>query len=127
MQDKVLIVDDDPDIIRLLKRALNQKNYLISVAMDGEEALQKITQECPDLVILDLGLPRLSGEEVCKKIRKNEKFEKIRIVMLTGKAGEVDRIIGKVIGADHYMTKPFDLLELLKTVGNILEAKNFAS
>jgi DNA-binding response OmpR family regulator len=121
---KVLIVEDDPDIIRLLKCRLEKENYLISVAMDGEEALQKTTQESPDLVLLDLGLPKLSGEEVCKAIRKDEKLGKVRIVMLTGKASDADRIVGRVIGADCYMTKPFDMTDLVKTLALAFSANN---
>lgn len=113
---KVLLVDDNPDVIRLLKRALEKENYLISIAMDGEEALQKTTLDPPDLVILDLELPKLPGEEVCRAIRKNEKLGHVRIIILTGKTGDVDRIIGRVIGADCYLTKPFKLEELVKTV-----------
>ena len=111
---KVLIVDDNPDIIRILKRALEKEKYDISVAMDGEEALDKTIHDSPDLVILDLSLPKLSGEEVCKAIRKNEKLQKVRIIILTSRSGDVERIICRVIGADCYMTKPCDLTELLE-------------
>ena len=82
MQDKVLIVEDNPEVVRLLKRALEKQGYRISVALDGEEALQKIIQEPPDLVLLDLGLPKLSGEEVCKVIRKRWRRSRRRLILL---------------------------------------------
>jgi DNA-binding response OmpR family regulator len=113
---KILIVEDEPAIVRLLKHALERERYLVCVAGDGEEALEKIEQDSPDLVILDLGLPKISGTEVCKTIRRMEKYKTLPIIMLTGKSGDVDRIIGKVVGADYYMTKPFAIADLIKTV-----------
>jgi DNA-binding response OmpR family regulator len=118
---KILIIDDELNVLRVLKSCLERKKcFHICLACDGEEALRKINENPPDLIILDLGLPKLPGIEVCKKIKMNERFKNIPIIVLTGKIEEVDKIICKVIGADFYMTKPFDLQELLKTVNKIL-------
>jgi len=90
----------------------------VETAEDGENALKKARLIHPDLIILDLKLPRLSGEEVCKAIRNDhdKEFAKTPIIMLTAKTSDVDRVIGNVIGATCYMTKPYDLPELLKNI-----------
>lgn len=117
---KILIVDDDPQIRGVLKRFFKLKGYQIHLACDGEEALEKIETESPHLVILDLGLPKLSGEEVCKQVRANERTQSLPIIMLTGKCGDADRIVGRVIGADHYFTKPCNITQLSITVDSVL-------
>ncbi|MBI5873479.1 MAG: response regulator [Candidatus Omnitrophica bacterium] len=113
---KILIVDDDQGIVEILKRLFERKGYKICIATNGKEALERIEDETPDLIILDLVLPLIPGEEVCKKIRRNEKFKDIPIIMLTGKCEDTDRIIGKVIGANYYLTKPCNMTELSLTV-----------
>ncbi len=118
---KILIADDDPDVLRVLRSCLERKKcFQICLACDGEEALNLIYSDPPDLIILDLGLPKLSGKEVCKKIKMSEKFAHIPVIMLTGNTADVDKVICKVVGANFYMTKPFELQELLKTIENIL-------
>ncbi len=122
---KVLIVDDDPQVVKTLTYILEKLGgYKTSVAMDGKEALQGAARGNFDLIILDLKLPKLHGEEVCKKIRKDDKIKNTPIIMLTGKYSEADKIIGKVIGADYYLTKPFDILELLRIIADIFGIKN---
>jgi len=121
---KILIVDDDPAIVESLKHILERRGCRTCVAMDGEAALQKIEQETIDLVLLDLELPKLPGEEVCKKIRKNEKMKNIPIIMVSGKNTDTDRIIGRVIGADYYVTKPFDVMELLEIISEAFVKKS---
>jgi len=118
----VLIVDDDPAIVQALKAILERHGCRTCVAMDGREALQKIDEKKPDLIILDLWLPEVPGEAVCKIIRKNEKYNDVPIVMVTAKCSEVDRIIGRVIGADYYVNKPFDAMGLLKIIQEAFEA-----
>jgi len=117
---KILVVDDDREILGILKRLLELKGYQVFMACDGEEALQKIGIEAPDLVILDLGLPKLSGETVCRQLRADEKTQCLPIIMLTGKCGDADKIIGKVIGANYYMTKPCNITQLSITVDSAL-------
>ena len=120
MPKKILIVEDDQIVSATVKRLLELKGYQTIIAINGEEGLEKTTSSSPDLIILDLMLPKLSGEEVCKKIRKNEKLAHLPIIMLTAKAFDSDRIIGKVIGANYYMTKPFDINELLENTSKLL-------
>jgi two-component system, OmpR family, alkaline phosphatase synthesis response regulator PhoP len=121
---KILIVEDDVSVVDVLLHVLKRKEYQIFVAMDGEQGLEKIEQETPDLVILDLGLPQMPGEEVCKKVRRNERIKNTPIIMLTAKNMDSDKVIGKVIGANHYITKPFDVTELLKVSNDILSMPN---
>ncbi|NLB64193.1 MAG: response regulator transcription factor [Fibrobacter sp.] len=114
MTYKVLIVEDE-DIIRLgLKDNFELENYIVETAMDGEEAIIKADQMRPDLVILDLMLPKKSGFEVCRYLRK--KHPGIFIIMLTAKTEETSKVAGLEIGADDYVTKPFSLLELIARV-----------
>ncbi|MBI5415853.1 MAG: response regulator [Candidatus Omnitrophica bacterium] len=117
---KILIVEDDPELAFLLKRCLESGGYQVITACDGEEGFSKFITERPGLVILDLGLPKINGYEVARKIRK-EREDKTPILMLTGKGEDADRIIGRVRGADKYMTKPFELEELLEQVKSLLK------
>ncbi len=118
---KILIVDDEPVVFCILKACLERKkSFRVCQACDGEEALRKTKEDPPDLIILDLGLPKLSGIEVCKKIKMDERSANIPIIVLTGRTGDVDKVISRVVGANFYMTKPFELQELLKTIENIL-------
>lgn len=111
---KILIVEDNLLIAGMLKESLESEGFLARVSPDGLDALFQIERERPDVLLLDLELPRLSGAEVCKKIRRND--TSILIIMVTGRTSEADRIIGRVIGADHYLTKPFDFKALLKII-----------
>jgi len=122
---KILLVDDEPDILNVLKSFFERTQFFhICLACDGEEALRKINTDPPDLIILDLGLPKLPGIEVCKKVKMNEKLQHIPIIVLTVKTEDVDRIICKVIGVDFYMVKPLNLRELLETVNKTLRLEN---
>ncbi|MFZ2385455.1 MAG: response regulator [Candidatus Omnitrophota bacterium] len=121
-KNKILIIDDEKHLAALIKLNLEHTGkYEVSIANDGEEGLRKANQESPHLIILDLILPKITGEEVCKKIRREEATEKIPIIMVTAKASTTDAIIGKVIGADHYMTKPFQMDDLLKNIEEVLK------
>jgi len=115
-----LIVDDDRDLAWLLSFRLTSRGYSVLIAQDGKEGLEKTRLESPDLVILDLMLPLLPGEEVCRQIRKDPVSEKIPIIMLTAKGSDVDKVVGKVIGADHYVQKPFESEELLSLISHLL-------
>jgi len=120
MAKKILVVDDEIDLLKLVKRCLERCNYKISTAESGEEALNKIYAESPDLVILDINMPNMSGLEVCKRIRTDPLYKKMRIVMLTVKAADTDKVKGLNIGADEYLAKPFIPKELVLRVKNIL-------
>lgn len=116
MKKRILIVEDEPELCKLLAVRFERKDYEVIVANDGVEGLSKARQEKPDLIILDLMLPRLPGEEVCKEIRKDQNISETPIIMLTAKTTDVDRVIGKVIGANAYMYKPFDSAKLIAEV-----------
>lgn len=113
MQRKILVVDDEKNIVEILKYNLQNENYTVLEANDGEEALEKAKSENPDLILLDVMLPKIGGFEVCKKIRETSD---VPIIMLTAREEEVDKVLGLELGADDYMTKPYSMRELLARV-----------
>ena len=117
MSKTVLIADDEPNIVISLEFLLEQAGYQVLVAHDGQEALEAIQRQPPDLVLLDVMLPRLSGFDVCQKIRENPDWQHMRIVMLTAKGREVEIRKGLALGANAYITKPFSTQELLAQIG----------
>ena len=120
---KVLIVEDDRNLLDTLKYNLRKEGYNTVTAVDGAEALYVARQENPDLIILDIMLPKLSGFEVCRILRKEMT---VPILMLTAKTDEVDKVVGLEIGADDYMTKPFSMRELLARLGAMLRRAEMA-
>ena len=104
---KILIVEDEPDILQLVKLYLEKEGFRTVSAKTGTEALQQVKQEKPDLVVLDLMLPEIDGLEVCKRLRSAPETAMLPIIMLTAKAEESDTIVGLELGADDYVTKPF--------------------
>ncbi|MCS4485673.1 response regulator transcription factor [Staphylococcus americanisciuri] len=124
MVQKVLVVDDEHSIVTLLKYNLEQAGYLIEIAQDGEEALEKVDEVKPDIIVLDLMLPKKDGIEVCKMIRANK--NSVPILMLTAKDDAFDRVLGLELGADDYMTKPFSPREVVARVKAILRRVNAA-
>ncbi|MDP3976521.1 MAG: response regulator [Pseudomonas sp.] len=117
MSKTVLIADDEPNIVISLEFLLEQAGYQVLVAHDGQEALEAIQRQPPDLVLLDVMLPRLSGFDVCQKIRENPDWQHMRVVMLTAKGREVEISKGLALGANAYITKPFSTQELLAQIG----------
>jgi len=117
---KILIVEDEPDLRTLLKMHLEKAGFECIEAGDGIRALEKVKEQKPDLIILDLMLPNLPGEQVCKEIKTGKETKNIPIIMLTAKDSDVDRIIGRVVGADAYLTKPCDMLILLENINKLL-------
>ena len=117
---KILIVDDEQDIVELLSYNLEREGFSTVKAYDGEAALGLVRSEKPDLMILDLMLPKMNGLDVCKAIRRNPETVNLPIIMLTAKGDEIDKIIGLEIGADDYVTKPFSVKELIARVRTIL-------
>jgi len=113
LDKKILVVDDEKPISDIIKFNLDQEGFKVDVAFDGEEALKKVYQFQPDLIILDVMLPKLDGFQVCRKIR--ESFN-TPILMLTAKEEEVDKVLGLELGADDYITKPFGMRELIARV-----------
>jgi phosphate regulon transcriptional regulator PhoB len=117
---KILIVDDEQDIVDLVSYNLEKEGFKTVKAYDGEAAFSAIKAQKPDLIILDLMLPKMNGLDVCRVIRNNSETATLPIIMLTAKGDEVDKIIGLEIGADDYMTKPFSVKELIARVRGIL-------
>jgi len=117
MAIRVLIVEDEKDILRLLKYNLEKEGYAVLTATDGEAGLAMARNEKPDFIILDLMLPKLDGMQVCRTLRAEMPTP---IMMLTAKKEEIDRIVGLELGADDYMTKPFSTRELLARIKSIL-------
>ncbi|MBI1257329.1 MAG: response regulator [Chloroflexi bacterium] len=117
MPETILIVDDEQHIIDLAKLYLEQEGYKTASATDGKSALQKILHEKPNLIVLDLMLPELDGWEVCRRVRAESD---VPIIMLTARSDDIDRIVGLELGADDYLTKPFNPRELVARVRAIL-------
>lgn len=117
---KILIVDDEPDVASLLNLMLKSKGYETITAGDGQEALEKARNEKPDLIVLDIMLPRLDGYKVARMLKFDEKFSHIPIIMVTAKIQEKDKKMGVEMGADAYVTKPFDTAALLNKIGEVL-------
>jgi len=117
---KILIVDDEPDIVELVAYNLRREGFDVSPAFDGEEALARIRKEKFDFVILDLMLPGIKGMEICRIMRNDPRTKNIPIIMLTAKGEEVDKILGLEMGADDYMTKPFSPRELLARIKTVM-------
>jgi two-component system alkaline phosphatase synthesis response regulator PhoP len=114
MPKKILVVEDEPSIVKLIEFNLTKEGFHVDSALDGDIALQKIKVEMPDLIVLDLMLPRIDGLEVCRRIRAEK--EHIPILMLTAKSDEFNKVLGLELGADDYMTKPFSIRELTARV-----------
>src|SRR5580765_644495 len=124
MAETILVVDDDPDIARFVEVNLRSAGYDVAVAADGEEALEKAAELRPDLVLLDVMMPRVDGFEVAQRLRKNPQTANTSIIMLTAKALSADKVTGLQSGADDYIIKPFDPIELLARVkGTLRRAK----
>jgi two-component system phosphate regulon response regulator PhoB len=121
MNLKVLIVEDEKALAEILEYNFKKEGYVVDTASDGEIALDKIIFKAPDLVILDWMLPKLSGIELCKKVRSNKKIKNIPIIMLTARGEEEDRLKGLEMGADDYVTKPFSINELLARAKAVLK------
>jgi diguanylate cyclase (GGDEF)-like protein len=124
MPETILVVDDDPDIARFVEVNLRSAGYDVSVASDGEEALDRAQSLRPDLVLLDVMMPRIDGFEVAQRLRRNPQTANTSIIMLTAKALSTDKVLGLTAGADDYIIKPFDPIELLARVkGTLRRAK----
>jgi two-component system alkaline phosphatase synthesis response regulator PhoP len=120
MSKTILIVDDEAYIVTSLEYVMQSAGFEVAVAYDGEEALQKVAETVPALVILDLMMPKLDGFEVCEKIRQNPLWKDVRIIILTAKGRDIERKKGMSLGADDYMTKPFSTRDILNRVKELL-------
>jgi len=122
MSHKVLIADDEPNIVISLEYLMKRAGYQVSIARDGQEALDTIRRERPRLVLLDVMMPRKSGFDVCQELRADEQIKDTLVLMLTAKGRDTDVNKGLGVGADAYMTKPFATKELVDRVRSMLEA-----
>lgn len=114
MKEKILIIEDEEDLVKGLKLNLADEGYEVDWASDGVEGLRKALEERPDLIILDIMLPKMNGLDICRELRQQKIG--IPIIMLTAKGEEIDKVVGLEIGADDYMTKPFSIRELLARI-----------
>ena len=121
MTRTVLIVDDEPNIVLSLKFLISQQGYEVRTAASGEEALQSLKEQVPDLVLLDIMMPKPDGYEVCQTIRSTPEWKDIPVIMLTAKGRDVERQKGFAMGADDYFTKPFATNELVTKVRAIFD------
>lgn len=115
-QKKILIVDDEVDLVETLRFSLENEGYNVLVSYNGEDALNQARKENPDLILLDLMLPKLDGYKVCRLLKFDEIYKHIPILMLTAKTQEKDKLLGKETGANEYITKPFEMDELIEKV-----------
>ncbi|MDJ0950669.1 MAG: response regulator [Alphaproteobacteria bacterium] len=120
MTQSVLVVDDEPNIVLSLEFLIEQAGYEVRVAYDGEAALKAIEDYTPDLVLLDVMIPKLDGYDVCRRIRANPDWNGVRIIMLTAKGRDVEREKGIALGADDYITKPFSTRDVVDRVNRFL-------
>ncbi len=120
MAKKVLIVDDEVNIVTALEFLLQKSGYEVMAAQNGDEALKRVESFAPDLVLLDVMMPRISGYEVCRRMRERPEWRHIKIIMLSAKGREAEVSKGVSLGADLYVTKPFSNNELVGKIGELL-------
>jgi two-component system alkaline phosphatase synthesis response regulator PhoP len=121
---RILVVDDEIYIVHILEFSLTMEGYSVLTASNGEEALHVIEQERPDLVVLDIMMPKLDGFEVCRRLRQDEQFRSLPVILLSAKGRPVDRDAGLDAGADDYITKPFSPRKLLEKIRELLETQD---
>lgn len=120
MSDRILVVDDEKDLVELVKYNLEKEGFEVAVAYDGEGAIATGEREIPSLIVLDIMLPNIDGLEVCRRLKRNPVTAHIPIIMLTAKGEEADRVVGLELGADDYVVKPFSVRELIARVKTVL-------
>jgi len=117
---KILVIDDESDLVEMLSIRLEANNYQVITASDGQLGLDKARSEKPDLIILDLMLPKIDGYKVCRLLKFDEKYKNIPVVLFTAKALDADKELGEEVGADAYITKPFEPGILLDKIKQLL-------
>ena len=122
MSKKVLIVDDEPNIVISLEFLVKKEGFTVAVAADGEEALAKVAEFSPDLILLDVMMPKKSGFEVCEALRADPARSGLKIIMLTAKGRDTEMAKGLALGADAYMTKPVSTKDLIARIREVLAA-----
>ena len=117
---KILLVDDEPSIVKMVGKRLEVEGFEVLVAMDGQDGLKKAQTENPELIILDIMLPKLNGYEVCTMLKQDTRYQKVPIIMFTAKAQDKDEKLGLECGANAYMRKPFKAQELIEKIRGLL-------
>ena len=117
---KILVVDDEIYIVHILDFSLGIEGYEVMTALDGEQALAKVAQDKPDLIVLDIMMPKLDGYETCKALKSNPETKNIPVILLSAKGRNVDQKVGFEVGADDYITKPFSPRKLVERINAIL-------
>lgn len=120
MTKKILVVDDEPNIVLSLEFLMKQQGYAVSSAVDGDSAMKEVERDPPDIVLLDVSMPGRSGFEVCEAIRANPAWNQMRILIVTGKGHDEDRERGLSLGADGYVIKPFETQDIVAKVKELL-------
>jgi len=120
MGARILVVDDEPDLLELVRVNLAQAGYVVETAVSGSDALAALRRSPPDVMVLDLMLPDLTGTELCARVRADQRLAGLPIIMLTAKSEEIDRVVGLEVGADDYVTKPFSPRELIARIRAVL-------
>lgn len=121
---RILIVDDEPNIVLALELLMKKEGYEVHTVDDGERAVQAAKELRPDLILLDIMMPKMDGYEVCQRIRSDSLLKDVNIIMLTAKGREVEREKGLALGADHYITKPFSTRQVVMKVKEIMAARS---
>jgi len=121
---KVLVVDDEIYIVHILDFSLGMEGYEVLTALDGEQALEKAKTEQPDLIVLDIMMPKLDGYETCKMLKADDATKNIPVILLSAKGRNVDQKVGFEVGADDYITKPFSPRKLVERINSILGQPN---
>lgn len=127
MSDLILIVDDERDLVAGLEYALQREGFRTDVATTGEQALTLTRPPCPDLVLLDLVLPDMTGTQICRRLRAAPATRALPIIIMSARATEIDRVVGFEVGADDYMTKPFSIRELILRIRAVLQRRELES
>ena len=120
IRKKILLVEDEKDMVYAVSLRLEAAGYEVITAVDGQEALNKARHEKPDLIVLDLMLPKIDGYKVCRMLKYDEKYKRIPIIMFSARAQESDKKLGSEVGADAYITKPFEPKVLLAKISDLL-------
>ena len=121
MKKKILVVDDEKDICGIVKRILENEGYEVFEAYNGQEALGKVFEISPDMMVIDVQMPGKNGFQVCEEIRKDPIYKELPILMLTVRSSKEDRLQGFTSGVDEYMVKPFDMTEIIARIKVVLE------
>lgn len=121
MSKSILIVDDEPYIVKSLEHVMRKAGFDVDTAYDGEEGLRKAESDKPDLVILDVMMPKRDGFSVCEAVKSNPNLQSTKIIILTAKGRDSEREKGLALGADEYLTKPFSTRDILQSAKNLLE------